>query len=63
MMASRLPKCLAKALAVDSPAWRIPRPNKNRGRVVFLDAIKASIIFCADFSAIRSKLASFCISR
>ena len=55
MMASSLPKCLANSLAVASPTWRMPRPNKKRGKVVALDFSSACSRFCADLSAMRSR--------
>ena len=58
MIASNVPKCRTSSLAVASPTWRMPKPNKKRGRVVCFDFSSASTIFCADFSAMRSNAAS-----
>ena len=58
MIASSLPKWRARSLAVASPTWRMPRPNRKRGKVVCLDFSSAASRFCADLSAMRSRLAS-----
>ena len=54
MMASKVPKWRDSSLAVASPTWRIPSPNKNFGKVVLFDFSIPANTLAADFSAIRS---------
>ena len=47
MIASSSPKWRARSRAVDSPTWRMPRPNRKRGSVVCLHFSSAASTFCA----------------
>ncbi len=48
-------KCFANFLATVSPTKRIPRANSTFSKGISFDFSIPEIIFCADFSAIRSK--------